>query len=62
MGHHQKETETCDKGSSVDTHSQTVDGNSHGRTRRRIVAPKGIETPQEDQQSQLTWTIGALGD
>jgi hypothetical protein len=24
------------------------------------MAPKGIETPQVDQQSQLTWTPGAL--
>ena len=23
---------------------------------------KGIETPQEDQQSRLTWTLGALRD
>ena len=26
----------------------------------RIVAPKGIGAPQEDQQSQLNWTLGAL--
>jgi len=29
---------------------------------RRIVDPKGIGTLQEDQQSQLTWTLGALRD
>jgi hypothetical protein len=23
------------------------------------MGPKGIETPQEDQQIQLTWTLGA---
>ena len=33
---------------------------SYGRIGRRIEAQKGIETPQEDQQCQLTWTIGAL--
>jgi hypothetical protein len=26
----------------------------------KIVAPKAIGTPQEDQQNQLTWTLGAL--
>jgi hypothetical protein len=27
-----------------------------------LQAPKGIGTPQEDQQSQLTWILGALRD
>ena len=31
---------------------------SYGRARERITAPKGIGTPQEDQQSRLTWTQG----
>ena len=35
-------------------------GDSYGRVGRRIAAPKGMETPQEDQQSQLTWILGAL--
>jgi hypothetical protein len=25
-------------------------------------SPKGIGIPQDDQQSQLTWTLGALRD
>ena len=29
-------------------------GNFYGRIGGRIAAPKGIGTPQEDQQSQLT--------
>jgi hypothetical protein len=34
---------------------------SYGRIRERIAAPKVIVTSQEDQQSQLTWTlIGSL--
>jgi hypothetical protein len=37
-------------------------GDSYGRTVERIVAPKGIRTWQVDQQSQLTWTLGALRD
>jgi hypothetical protein len=32
------------------------------RTRGRIADPKGIGTPQEDQQNQLTWTPGTLRD
>jgi hypothetical protein len=28
----------------------------------RIVASNGIGTLQEDQQSQLTWTLGTLTD
>jgi hypothetical protein len=35
-------------------------GDSHGRIGGRIVAPRGIETPQKDQWSKLTWTLGAL--
>jgi hypothetical protein len=45
-------------------------GNSYGRKCGRIAAPEGVPTithiysqigiPQEDQQSQLTWTVGAL--
>jgi hypothetical protein len=31
---------------------------SYGRIRGRIEALKGIGTPQEDQQNQLTWTLG----
>jgi hypothetical protein len=34
-------------------------GDSYGRLGGRIVGPKGIGTPQEDQQSQLTCTLGA---
>jgi hypothetical protein len=37
-------------------------GDFYGRIGLRIAAPTGIETPQEDQQSQLTWTLGALRD
>jgi hypothetical protein len=29
-------------------------GDSYGRIRGRIPAPKGIRIPQEDQQNQLT--------
>jgi hypothetical protein len=32
----------------------------YGKIRGRIAAPKGIETPQEDQQSALTWILGVL--
>jgi hypothetical protein len=35
---------------------------SSRRTVERITVPKGIETIQEKQQSQLTWTLGALRD
>jgi hypothetical protein len=35
-------------------------GDCYGRIGGRIVAPKGIGTPQEDQQNQITWTLGAL--
>ena len=35
-------------------------GDSYRRIGGRIAAPKGIRTPQEDQQNQLTWTLGAL--
>jgi hypothetical protein len=34
-------------------------GNSYGGTGGRTAGPKGIGTPQEDQQSQLTWTLRA---
>jgi hypothetical protein len=27
-----------------------------------LLTPKGVGTPQEDQQNQLTWTLGALRD
>jgi hypothetical protein len=37
-------------------------GNSNGRIRGRKAAPKQIENSQEDQQNQLTWTLGALRD
>jgi hypothetical protein len=30
----------------------------YGRTGGRNAAQKGIGTPQEDQQIQLTWTLG----
>jgi hypothetical protein len=33
---------------------------SSRRVGERIVGPKGIGTPQEDQNSQLTWTLGTL--
>jgi hypothetical protein len=34
---------------------------SNGRIGGRIVGPEGDSgTPQEDQQSQLTWILGAL--
>ena len=44
-----------------DTHSkQWMElGESYGRTGGRIVASKGIGNLQEDQQSQLTQTLGA---
>jgi hypothetical protein len=35
-------------------------GDSYGRIGGRIATPTGILTPQEDQQSQLTLTLGAL--
>jgi hypothetical protein len=35
-------------------------GDYYGRIGGRIAAPKGIETLWEDQQNQLTWTLGAL--
>jgi hypothetical protein len=35
-------------------------GNSYGRVGGRVASPKEIETPQEDQQSQLTWILGAF--
>ena len=46
----------------TDTHSQKwmEFGDSYGRIGGRISAPKGIGTPQEDQHSQLTWTIGTI--
>jgi hypothetical protein len=33
---------------------------TYRRTGGRIAASKGIGTPQEDLQSQLTWTLEAL--
>jgi hypothetical protein len=35
-------------------------GETYGKIGGRIAAPKGIGSPQEDQQSQLTWTLGDL--
>ena len=35
---------------------------SYGRIGGRITAPKGIRTPQEGQQNQLSWTLGPLRD
>jgi hypothetical protein len=35
-------------------------GDAYGRTREGIVTSKGIGTPQEDQQSQVTWPLGVL--
>jgi len=35
-------------------------GNSYGRIGGRIGIAKGIGTPQEDQEYQLTWMLGAL--
>jgi hypothetical protein len=35
---------------------------SDGRIGRRIAAPKEIANPQEDQQNQLNWMLGALRD
>jgi hypothetical protein len=37
-------------------------GSSYGRIGGRIAASKGIGTPQEVQQNQLTWTFGTLRD
>jgi hypothetical protein len=37
-------------------------GHSNGKVVGRIAAVEGMRTPQEDQQSQLTWTLGALRD
>jgi hypothetical protein len=37
-------------------------GDSYRRRGGRIAALKGIGTPQEDQQSQLTWTLRVLRD
>jgi hypothetical protein len=37
-------------------------GGSYGRIRGRITNLNGIGTPQEDHQSQLIWTLGALRD
>jgi hypothetical protein len=37
-------------------------GDSCGTKGGKIVGPKGIETPEKDQQSQLTLTLGALRD
>jgi hypothetical protein len=37
-------------------------GDTYGRIGRRTVGLKEIGTPLEDQQSQLTWTLGALRD
>jgi hypothetical protein len=37
-------------------------GDSYGKIRESIAAPKRIGTPKEDQQSQPTWTPGALRD
>ena len=47
----------------AETHSQTLDG-AWGllwKNRRKDWEPqRGMGTPREDQQSQLTWTLGAL--
>ena len=44
-------------------HTQPNSGlNCYGRIGGRIVAPKEIGTLQEDQWSQLTWTLRALRD
>jgi hypothetical protein len=37
-------------------------GNTYGKIGGRIATWKGIGTPQEDKQSQLTWTLGLLRD
>jgi hypothetical protein len=37
-------------------------GDSHGTIGGRIVGLEGIGTPQENQQRQLIWTLGALRD
>jgi hypothetical protein len=34
----------------------------YGRIEGRIAGSKGIGTPQEGQQSQLAWILGALKD
>ena len=46
------------------THSQTAMelGDSYRRIRGRIGGLKGMGTPQEDQQSQLTWMLAFLRD
>jgi hypothetical protein len=48
--------------SDTETHSQVVDGTWRflWKNRKDCRAPKGTGTPQEDQQSQLTWTLEAL--
>jgi hypothetical protein len=33
---------------------------SYGKIGGKIAAPKVIGTPQENQQNQLIWTLGAL--
>jgi hypothetical protein len=33
---------------------------TYGKIGGSILAPKGIGTPQEDQQNQLTWTLRSL--
>jgi hypothetical protein len=37
-------------------------GDSYGRIREGLWAPNRIGTPQNNQQSQLTWTLGVLRD
>ena len=46
----------------ADTHSQTMDGAwiLLWENRRKDCGLKGIGTPQEDQQNQLTWTLWTL--
>jgi hypothetical protein len=49
----------------AETYSQIVVGawGLLGKKRRKDCGPpKGIGTPQKDQQSQLTWTLGDLRD
>ena len=52
--------------SNTDTHNQTVDEACGllGKNRRKDCGGyrilKGIGTPQEDIQSQVNWTLGAL--
>ena len=46
----------------IETQRQTVDGAWEifmEKQEEKLQAPKGIRTPQEDQQS-LTWTFGDL--